>query len=457
MSAIAIIIAAVAAGIALYGSRGGQMPRALALITVLMITAQLLLVEQSLGPVPVRVLIFGVAVIYLIYDLLGPRSCLRTSDERFLFLLWSLFAAGVFAAQWLNGAISGSEEIVDFVSRYGFSLVLFALVAGMARAPRGAFLIAGWLFSIAAANFAFVMAQLLMVPGAIEVHAQLFPQIKAREAALIAEGLITTFGYLPGLSSYSIVTGYVLTCFAVLGVALGEHRAPAFRLIMCAAAAVIAVVGGAMILSRSTILVGSLACFAALVWTTRSSVGRVTILWSSAIAGLVLVTLSVAILGAAAENIPGFHRVQTLQDSARLRIYANAVHFFAEHPFIGGSPADRVAAGITVGAHNFILNAAANFGLIGTIPMIGLILATLVKGRQAVRSAVGTPVHSLVICGYVCMFAYLLKGLFHNESVATSGILYAMLAGLTVGAAANMRQVTRLPKRARRSAATSAT
>jgi hypothetical protein len=415
----------------------------LGITAVTLISAQLFLVEQSVFGIPVRIIAFvaGIAVLALVSARKG-QSIWAHAPSRNYAGLWLLFCLGAFVASLLNGTFSNGDAVIDFVSRYGFALVTFAVIAIFARNAAGAHMVAWWLFIISLANLAAVIGQYFHVQAAFALHGAMFPLARQRELAMIQSGLVTTFGYLPGLSPYSISTGYVFACFGVTGIGLAFLSRSLWQRTLILGLALAAIFfGGFGSVSRSTLVVGAIVTAMAFFLLFR---GRQRIFLVTACAALSIIALT---LDVGPSLFTGqASRLANLSDPARVAIMRSALEFVANHPLIGGSLEVRAHEGINIGSHNFILNGMVFYGLLGTVPMLIFVFYSVRLGLRALASSRNVQSqHALLVGMFAGMAAYLLKSLLHNESLATSGIMYAMLAGVVVGFGAPLRREVATP------------
>ncbi|MCC6787593.1 MAG: O-antigen ligase family protein [Hyphomonadaceae bacterium] len=400
-------------------------------LAILLVAGQFLLVEQSVANFPIRVGIFVAASAYLAHAYLAGRpSILRSPDGAAIAWSWLLFSVVVLMCLAANGSLREIADYQDFVSRFGYSFVSFAVIGSAARrSPTTLFVC---LFSLALANFAFVVSQAAGIRWADVIQSQLFPATQVREELMISEGLNSSFGYLPGLSSYSIVTGYVFSVFGILGFGLATlARSPVTRLAGSMSAILIILVGGALIYSRSTLLVGAV-IGGALLWRNHRSAVRIVYL---ALLAIVFATQLAPLQQAATDAsnwMPGISRIANFDDPRRAQLIETAFRLFGDHPVFGTNEYDREMAGVGIGAHNVFLNALVTTGIVGLSAMSWFLWTSLRSGVRAI-ARVRPEQRGLAVAAFAAMLAYLVKSLVHNESLITSGIMYMMVCGVLFG------------------------
>lgn len=415
------------------GARSAKLPLLPTMAAIALVNAQYLLVEQTIAGVAVRVVLVMLAAASLF---VGQAAHIRIrSKELMVVILWCVYAGAIFVSGLVNSSISSVGDLVDFASRYGVAILAFLLVFRIAAMHGGSQVVAGWLFMIALANFVFAVAQLAGVDEAHDIHTALFPITAEQELLLQSEGLITTLGYTPGLSAFSIATGYVLACFGILGVGLAASRRTGYgRATLVALTTLIVIVGGMIILSRSTSIIGAIVLLGLLLVLQRPKYKVV-----SALIVLVMLLLAAA-LGSSpeflTELIPGSARLFVIEDSARVETLGLAMEVINQSPIFGGFREALETGAMTMGAHNFVVNALLYFGVVGFVPMAALVAYSLYAATAALKSVSRIRREkAIVAAAYAGMLCYLGKSLLHNESIVTSGIQFSILLAIVLGAA----------------------
>jgi hypothetical protein len=394
--------------------------------------AQFFLIETSIAGIQFRIIMFFLGLIYILYRISTVKYKLRhVFGLNKLTLYWVMFSFTILFSKGLNGSYPLSvETVTDFISRYGFALLclwVFALAS-----VSSAVSIARWLFLICLVNLTFAVLQLFGVGAAFDLQRSLYPVTVAYGDELIAQGLNSTFGYLPGLSPFSITTGYVFAVLAWLGVSFAAQPPKRFQTIGWTGLAVlICAVGGSIILSRSTVLA---ALFALVVLFLLPLVlrerrtnrpGTIAIVLLGGV-GFVLVQKI------AESYVKGGERLMQVGDEARYPIWEKSLSLILDHPFIGASDSVRYVVGLDIGAHNVLINALVQGGLITLTGLLTFLACAVRVSVICVRRTHPT-FRDLSAALFCAQMMYLLKSMFHNESVFTSGILFMMIAGIIIG------------------------
>lgn len=400
------------------------------LCAVALIACQFPLIEQHVASVPLRVAAFCLGAIYIATQGFLGSDFLRSRSVGRVIFAWAIFCTLLLITQTANGTVQRPNDLYDFVSRFGYAIVSF-IVIGIAS-QRDARLMATLMFAIALGNLIFAVLQASGVQWAWSVHDALFPLTDQREDELISQGLNRSFGYIPGLSAYSIVTGYVFTVFGLLAIA--ASGAPSRRLsqyLPTIAMFAIVIAGALLIYSRSTLLIGVVVA-STMAWHLSRGIER--FLWLSlfALGGLLAVTIFVQLTTGLTDILPGVGRMLSLSDPQRVGLVENSARAFLTSPLVGIGPQAREEFGVAIGAHNAIINALLTSGIIGFAAMIYLTWVTLTQGWRIVRQTTANA-KVLAASAFASLCAYLLKSLVHNESLVTSGIMYFMVLGLLLG------------------------
>lgn len=432
MSIAAIAILAVTLVYGSWASRRWRCSLADLNVALMMISCQMILAEQTVLQVPLRIIAFSLAIVLIAQKMRARVRILKAVEARKIVAAWLLYAACIWISQTANGELSTFDALVDFVSRYGYALFLFLVIGAAASNVGGALAIGVWIAVVGFANCLAALAQMAGIELAFDAQRQLFPVTRALEAQLISEGLITSFGYLPALSAFSIVAGYAITCFPIFAAGHVFNRGRMKWLLAVAAVLVVVSLSGTAILSRSTLICGAFGVAAFIVLGLRTAKANAGFVMLLCLGSLSVGVLFDALFGALTSSVQGGSRLQTLADSQRGDLFQVALDFFLTHPVVGGSADERLAWGVGAGAHNVIMNGLVNFGLMGGVPMMMFLVAATSYALKAVAASRGTRAEGVVIAACAASLAYTAKSFVHNESIATSGITFMMLIGLSV-------------------------
>lgn len=414
--------------------RRSRLPLLSTFSCLFLIGAQFILVEQAIFGVPARLLAFALAVLTLSVDVATNRGRLSLSrPAQGYFWLWLGYMAAIFVSSLANGTITGAEAFLDYFGRYGFALVAFLMAYRLASHDGGGRVLTGFLFFIALANFLAALAQVGGYQQAYDLHDLLFPNTREKEVDLQESGLITTFGYAPGLSSYSISTGYILACFGLAGIGYASAFSRTIKLIILSLTLLVVSLGGALILSRSTMISGVL-CYLICLFILMPKNTRVLFLAT-------VVAISAIILGVGIgfsefqDLIPGISRVTTLEDTQRADMWRKGIVVAMDYPIFGGFTKALESGALDIGAHNFILNGFLYFGVFGFIPMLAVVAYPIYWGLMLIRMGMVKCflVNPFAVAALGGAIAYLIKSMAHNESIVTSGIQYCVLVGAVFG------------------------
>lgn len=401
-------------------------------VAVGLANAQLILIETSIAGLQIRFLMFLIGITYCISKATVPNNAFRNDFRiKTLTFVWIIFSATILISKVVNGSYSiNAETATDFVSRYGFALL--CLWAFAFASVTSAVSIARWLFIICLVNLLFAVLQLLGIGAAFDLQRSLYPVTAAYGDDLIAKGLNSTFGYLPGLSPFSITTGYIFSVLAWLGISFSAQP-PRRRKAMgwTAMAVFICTIGGSIILSRSTVLsglFGLLVLFLLPLILRERRANR-----PGGIATVLIGGGGLLFVQQIAESyVEGGDRLVRVGQETRYEIWEGSYSLILENPLFGASDSQRYLAGVDIGAHNVLINALVQGGL---ITLIGLLVFLAFSARISLISVRHSPpeFRDFSFALFCAQMAYLFKSMFHNESVFTSGILFMMITGIVVG------------------------
>lgn len=427
--------------VAIAATRRGA-PRGPVVAFTSMFVSQFLLVEQSIAGIPFRVLAAAGASAYIFawivnrdFHLKLPRPVLQVAS------CWVIYMWVIAICAIANGSLGSVREAGDFVSRYGFALLALIVAARVSQNRAGLRIALAVIAAVVLANLVAGVAQVAGVSAAFQVQKFIFPQTSATAEELISSGALTSFGYTPSLSAYSIAAGLVYSCLPwVLIPLMGTVRGSRSQVMWFAAAAAIVLVGGVISLSRSTLLVGVVGLLAGS-WILRGDASRNLSRGPWLVIGIILIlsfAWAVWLTLVGSGDAPNASRILDLRDEQRQTLLTDSFAYLAGATprvlFFGGAQAALESGAVHLAAHNVFANAFLYFGLFGGgvaslmyLWLVALVLRELIASRSV--PAAGSS-RWLALCA----MGYLLKSLFHNESVVSSGILLMFILGLMWGA-----------------------
>lgn len=405
-------------------------------------TAQHLLVEHDVGPVSLRV--YNVAILAGLMGLHLGKVTERLSKVPGLlatFWLWLAYLGWHLVSASMNGALDDPAAFaINFLSKHVMATLTFMAALALLRTKEEVKACTAWLATIALANAVFVILQGQGVDFAWSVQAWMNPL----RDLMITEtrntvGEWAIFGYPPGLCSYSITTGYILLCY---GLIWGYYGANAWRsdrkpfALLCGLAGMCLFAGTVLCMSRSSLYLGAVLSIPALL--VRDSSGRTHKgLAIGMLAGLGLLAMGVLAMRGMQVSVSStrsvdLERVYDLAFSDRAQLMLQSWDFIVSNPLFGGLETALKTGAIETVPHNFVLNAALYNGFPGALLMIAFTIA-LVKmlyvntwGQKSKRLIDQPLAHGLALCA----FAFLAKGLVHNDSFVIGGIIGWYLVGL---------------------------
>jgi hypothetical protein len=407
------------------------------------ITAQFLIVQLDVGPFSMRVyLALIVALITL------PMAEIVIKKIRFargmqahviisaVFLGWLLFSS-VFNGNLENPGV----YLAEMFSKYIIPIISFFGALALLRNKDDLYSYTTWIFLVASANVLFAMLQSQGLSLAWDVQRALYPyaynQLLDREAI---EGAAVVASYPPGLSQYSIGTGYVITCFGFIGVGFLLSFWNRSRFVAALMVLVVLVLCGytsLIILSRSSLYIGLLLLvITALLPHPKASpnsalnLGIIAIVVFSGFGLLASKGMEVAVSDYRSLSVD---RVFDLSFGERANLIFDSMEFIRENLLFGGRNEAFDSGAIHMVPHNFLVNALLYSGAVGGLIILIMYLnLSFVIFRQR-KTGWFDRITSVKFLRYGCglaLFGYLLKGMVHNDSFVIGGGIGWVLLGV---------------------------
>jgi len=409
------------------------------------VTAQYLVVQLDVGPFSMRVynaLLLGLFVLSAtpliqqrINAVRGMRAHMLISA---LFIAWLMFSS-VFNGNLSDPKLYGTE----LLSKYIIPILSFLGALALVRNKDDLNSYVVWIFIVAVANAVFALIQSRGVGLAWDVQRSLYPyafeQLMDREAS---EGVTVVASYPPGLSQYSIGTGYVITCLGMLGAGYALafwNRTRYFAALFIVGLLAVCLMSSIVILSRSSLYIGLLLffllAFAPYPSGSPNSALRVGIL--AAVAGSVFVLFASKGLEVTVSDYRtlSINRVFDLSFEQRFNAIREAMDYTGDNLMFGGKNEAMETSAIRVNPHNFIFNALLYSGVMGGLLAVAMhanLVWAMFTQRVAAFNTMNQDVKFMRYAAGFALMAYVLKGLVHNDSFVIGGGTGWMLLGVYV-------------------------
>ena len=415
-----------------------------ALLIQTMFTAQYLLVEFDLGPVSLRVYCCAILLVITVGCIPSLAHRLSSTPGALPILgTWLAYLGWYFVSSVVNGSLQDpSTYFISFLSVYLLPTLVFLSMLAVLRTEADLHSSVLWLAIIALANAGFSILQAAGYTFAWDVHRMLYP-IRAitTEDQRLRVGSWFVDGWPPGLSSYSIATGFVMICFGVLWTTFAAHlwHRRRFVLAACALLAAVLVEGGNVTsMSRSSIYLFPAGLLLALMLRGQDG-ARSRVLLTSGFAVVALLVLAYLAKTAVDLSISEnrtieLARIYDLSDSNRLDLIYQALIYASDHILFGGAEQALKEGAIALTPHNFLVNALLWAGAPGFLLMSALgfliLYHTYIQPVYTMtpHGPSGALAHGLAIS----LVMYLAKGMLHSDSFTTGGTIGWHLLGLWV-------------------------
>jgi hypothetical protein len=383
---------------------------------------QYLLIEKTVGGLSIKAISLLIAIAILALAVLTSSDVYARWQKNIL-LMWLGFMTYAVGAQLLNESMRSTTDVVDFAARYGAAWIVMAIGFLISNKKGGREFLNRTLFICAAVNFLFILLQVTGVQIAYDIHDTIYPEsFKLIQEANDA-GEMFGRGYASGLMPYSIGAAYVTGCFGITGIGLALSTTGAARSAMFVFTTIIVIGGGVLTVSRSTLYGGTVVIVLGLILAARNRSSWLALLTIAPVILLILPLLT---------QIQNIERLINLDDSFRSYLREVAIAEISASPLVGVNTSALNNDLSYLGAHNMLLNSALYFGVIGMILQSWFNIYTIVMPVFAKKKRVGNTVSAHQIGALAGMIVYTIKGLVHNESIATSGIMYAWLVAIAI-------------------------
>ncbi|MCH8108980.1 MAG: hypothetical protein IIB15_02525 [Chloroflexi bacterium] len=423
----------------------------------------------DIGPVSFRIYVMLLMAFLLAADTLTLRRKLfRSTLARDLVMIYLVFMIWTFLVRQAHGdSLVGTATFM--MSNHLFALVSFIVIQNRLVTQKHIVLFASALALAALLSALFAVGQWFGIDKAWEVALALRP---GEEEALLGTRF-GDFGFVPGLSLFSISLSYVLISLGFFVYSWTIHRQrirPSFLLIGVVFTGVI-VLGIIFSQSRSAIGATAVVVLVSLVLSlgTRGQRRRAGAkgLHNYIIAiGLLVVILTFVFgqLGRFLDATPeaggggySLGRVFSLEDPRRVQAAASSLELLTSSVstlLIGsdGATYDEFLArrlgedDIVISPHNLFLNAAVLTGLPGVLLVVLLLFGLLKLGRAVIRATAAhdSSVRWVGMGAFYGLLAYVLNAQFHNSGFVSGDAMPWWLIGLMVAIVAYVREQDKL-------------
>lgn len=421
------------------------------------LVAERFLADIDLGLVSVRVYLMGVLLMAVCARVAVTRRRLfRSAQARLLCVAYVSFVAWAWTSRLYQG-----EQMADvaqaIAATHLMAISVFVVTQAALAKRRYAAALGGIMGGTAVASGAVGILQWLGVNWAWELALLLRPGERSAELLL---GTLRggTYGFVPGLASYSIPFSYHLVSFGMFAVAwvqegIGGRRGALQRTIGLIGVIVIWV---ALVVSqsRSAVLAGLLAAGALVFFggtggrRARSAAAHAArVCGGIGLAIVLLLGMQIAWGSLAGRDLgPGegqysLGRILQVDDPRRAELLSAAWQLASEEWLFGAglrrfgsmveAPGDQYAARGPVAPHTMFLSAAVYYGLPGVFLVVAVLGTIAVTCNEAMRVAQRDPdVRWVVLGGVSGLLAYFVNAQFHNDSLVTGGTLPWWLLGV---------------------------
>jgi O-antigen ligase len=409
-------------------------------------TSQYLLVEHEFWGISPRIVAVGTLTGLLALNFRRvPRIVAALPDLLGVYSVWIIFIAWMAFAGILNGDANVSSVFLStLVSNFIFPFISCLAIPVALKTQKDTVQVMSWILCIAVFNAVFVILQSTGYMPAWEFNRALFPlRTNQIEASQLVQGESFTFGYPPGLSTYSITTGFVLACFGagfLLRGIWGWHARNMWSLTMNGVGYLLVMTACALAMSRSSLLL-LLACAGA-ASLTKNKQGERSVTLIAVVAAIIVIAICIGVsristveINVSETRFRDLGRMADLEDSSRSTLVSEALAFIIDHPWFGGVTKALDEQLITLTPHNFLLNAGVAAGLPGCALVILFylwLIKFIVKTSRLLNTKGDYKYYMWFLGLEFGMWVYLLKGLVHSDSFSLGGTLGWYLFGLMV-------------------------
>lgn len=423
----------------------------------------------DIGPVSFRIYVMLFLAFLLAADTLTLRRKLfRSALARDLVMIYLVFIVWTLLVKQAHGT-PFRDSVLFIMSNHLFALVSFIVIQNRLVTQRHIVLFAGALAFAAILSALFAIGQWFGIEIAWDIALALRP---GEEESLLGTRF-GSFGFVPGLSLFSISLSYVLITLGFFVYSWTIHRQRIRRSSFLLGAMFTGVIALGLIFSQSRSAIGATAIVVlvsvVISLGSRGLGGRASAtrihkyIMAVGLLAVVLIFMF-SQLGRFMDATPdaggggySLGRVLSLQDPRRVQAAASSVELIASNLttlLVGGDSTTyseilsrRLGEGdITIAPHNLFLNAAVLTGLPGVLLVVLLLFGLLKLGRTVIRvtSVHDSSVRWVGIGAFYGLLAYVINAQFHNSGFVSGDAMPWWLIGLMIAIVTNLREQERL-------------
>ncbi|MCH7744853.1 MAG: hypothetical protein IIC84_02130 [Chloroflexi bacterium] len=423
----------------------------------------------DIGPFSFRIYVMLFLAFLLAADTLTLRRKLfRSALARDLVVIYLVFIVWTLLVRQAHGT-PFRESVIFIMSNHLFALVSFIVIQNRLVTQKHIVLFAGALGFAAILSAVFAIGQWFGVELAWDIALALRP---GEEETLLGTRF-GAYGFVPGLSLFSISLSYVLITlgFFVYSWAIHRQRIRISYLLTGVVFTGIIALGIIFSQSRSAIGATAVVVLVSLVLSLRSQGSKRRVSGAGLhkyimAIGLLIVTLVFVLgqLGRYLDSTPdaggggySLGRVLNLEDPRRVQAAASSIELISYNLATLLTGSDGVAYGeilsrrleegdIIIAPHNLFLNAAVLTGLPGVLLVVVLLFGLIKLGRTVIRvtSSHDSPVRWVGIGAFYGLLAYVLNAQFHNSGFVSGDAMPWWLIGLMIAIVTYIRDQDKL-------------
>ncbi|MEZ4753477.1 MAG: O-antigen ligase family protein [Bdellovibrionota bacterium] len=411
------------------------------LLLAIQIVAQFVIVEHDIGPVSLR--IYNIAVLFFLFIVNVSVKKLNIFANK---ITKALFLIGVLTLGWMyvTSVIRGewtNALLYNFLSYHVYAILWFLVLQYFARTREKVIFLSSLLVIIAAVNACAALAQWAGIDSAWALFEALVPDSQMRnEDLLVFEK--RSFGYTPGLQSYSVPLSYLMLFGLIVWsyLLVGFKKTLTLKKSFTILLLLIFQAGIVVSLSRSSFVVFNFLVVVSFFWfskrflTNRTSKGG--LIGAILILGFLYVLL-IELPNMSYESIKGYDtsRLFVFSNSGRISLWMIGISLAFRHPLLGpGNERFVTELGELTAPHNLFVNSLVSYGVPGFIFTVLLLWQVVKLCKHSLRKAIMfNPISAHSIGLVLVLIGYILKGMFHNDSFSTGGIIGWLLIGLISG------------------------
>lgn len=423
----------------------------------------------DIGPFSFRIYVMLLLVFLLAADTLTLRRKLfRSALARDLAVIYLIFIVWTMLARQAHGTPI-RESVILIMSNHFFALVSFIVIQNRLVTQRHIVLFAGALAFAALLSAMFAIGQWFGIEKAWDIALALRP---GEEESLLGTRF-GSFGFVPGLSLFSISLSYVLITlgFFVYSWTIHRQRIRPSHLLLGVVLTGMIVLGIIFSQSRSAIGATAVVILVSLVLSLgnrgqrRRAGAKRFQKYIIAVSLLAVVLIFVfGQIGRFLDPTPeaggggySLKRVLNLEDPRRVQAAAGSLELISSDLTTMLIGSDGVAYGeilsrrlgegdIIIAQHNLFLSAAVSTGLPGLLLVVLLLFGLLKLGRAVIRTTAphDSSVRWVGIGALYGLLAYVLNAQFHNSGFVSGDAMPWWLIGLMVAIVAYIRDQDKL-------------